>query len=105
VVANHLPLRLLRETEDSYDFEKDDDALIGHIQVRFLKHGERDCTSVFDPSLNQATPSSLNGNLGSGRQQIRPIATQSILYESTRTICATHLRLSLANTQETRGIQ
>lgn len=33
VVANHLPLRLVRETEDSYDFERDEDALIAHVQV------------------------------------------------------------------------
>ncbi len=32
-MANHLPLKLLGETEDSYDFEWDDDALIAHVQV------------------------------------------------------------------------
>ena len=34
VVANHLPLKLVGATDDSYDFEWDDDALIGHIQAR-----------------------------------------------------------------------
>ena len=33
MVANHLPLKLVGETEDSYDFEWDDDALIAHVQV------------------------------------------------------------------------
>lgn len=32
-MANHLPLKLVGETEDSYDFEWDDDALIAHVQV------------------------------------------------------------------------
>lgn len=34
MVANHLPLRLVEETEESYEFEWDDEALIGHVQAR-----------------------------------------------------------------------
>lgn len=36
VVANHLPVRVTREVDGSLAFEKDEDALIAHVQVSLV---------------------------------------------------------------------